>query len=140
MARRFPRETKYALALGETSVRLGDRAAARAVLEPLTTNGAASVRGAAHYRLARSWMEAKDAAQALKHLDAARAADAESVATASAQRFRGEVLERLGQNKEAALAYRRARTCHTTTSQRNRQHRIPPSWEPREAAPSALPK
>jgi tetratricopeptide (TPR) repeat protein/transglutaminase-like putative cysteine protease len=108
MVRRFPGETKFALALGEACVRLGDLAAARAVLEPLTAKGPASVRGAAHYRLARSWMEAKEPAQALKHLDAARAADAESVATAAAQRFRGEVLEQLRQPKEAIEAYRRA--------------------------------
>ncbi|HYT95223.1 MAG TPA: tetratricopeptide repeat protein, partial [Gemmataceae bacterium] len=76
--------------------------------EPLTTKGPASVRGAAHYRLARSWLEAKEPARALKELEAARAADVESVATAAAQRFRGDVHERLGQTKEAIEAYRRA--------------------------------
>jgi tetratricopeptide (TPR) repeat protein/transglutaminase-like putative cysteine protease len=108
MVRLFPKESKYALALGEVRVRRGDSAGAKAVLVPLSEKGAAAVRGAAHYQLARVCLLGKDSAAALKHLQAAREADAASVGSVAALQFEGEVHERLGQTDEALAAYRKA--------------------------------
>ncbi len=108
MVRRFPNESKYALALGEVRVRQKDAAGARAVLAPLAEKGTPTVRGPAHYQLARACVLAKQPTEALKHLDAARAADAESAGTMAAWQFQGEVHEQLGQVEEAVKAYRRA--------------------------------
>jgi tetratricopeptide (TPR) repeat protein len=108
MVRRFPGEAKYALALGEVRVRRGDADGAKAVLTPLTVKGPGAVRGSAHYQLARLALQAREPAAALKHLEAARAADADSVSGVEALQLEGEVRERLGQAAEAVEAYRRA--------------------------------
>jgi tetratricopeptide (TPR) repeat protein len=108
MVSRFPDEPKYALALGEVRVRRGDGTGAKAVLTPLTTKGAGPIRGSAHYQLARLALQARAPAEALKHLQAARMADAESVSSVAALEFEGEVRERLDQTDEAVAAYRRA--------------------------------
>jgi tetratricopeptide (TPR) repeat protein/transglutaminase-like putative cysteine protease len=108
MVRLFPGESKYALALGEVRVQRGDTAGAKAVLTPLAEKGAASVRGAAHYQLARLCFQEKQPAEALKHLQQARAVHAESVNTVAALQLEGEIHERLGQPAEALAAYRKA--------------------------------
>ncbi len=108
MVRRFPGEAKYALALGELRVGRGDAEGAKAVLTPLTAKGSGPVRGSAHYQLARLALSGRDAAAALKHLQAAREADAESVSGGAALQLEGEIRERLGQAAEAVEAYRRA--------------------------------
>ena len=59
VVRRFPGETKYALALGEVCVRRGDGDGAKAVLAPLADKGPGAVRGAAHYQLARLCLMAR---------------------------------------------------------------------------------
>jgi tetratricopeptide (TPR) repeat protein/transglutaminase-like putative cysteine protease len=108
MVRRFPGEPKYALALGEARVQRGDGDGARAVLAPLADKGPAEVRGAAHYQLTRVCLLARQPAEALKHIQAARAASTESVNGVPALQLEGEIHEQLGQGAEAMAAYRKA--------------------------------
>jgi tetratricopeptide (TPR) repeat protein len=107
MIRRFPDDPKYAVALGAVLVERGDPAEARKVLEPLTRKEKGVVRGLAHYHLARACLAEGQADKALKELEAADKADAESAGTPEALLFKGEVYEKLGKTKEAAAAYRR---------------------------------
>jgi tetratricopeptide (TPR) repeat protein/transglutaminase-like putative cysteine protease len=108
MVRRFPDEARYAVALGAARVKRGDHAGARAVLEPLGTSGTPSVRGPAHYQLARSAFLQGQPAAALQHLEAAGRAAPDTLTTTMACQFKAQVYEQLGQLKEAAEAYRQA--------------------------------
>ena len=101
MIKQFPKEPKYAVALGAVCVRREEDAAALAVLTPLTKHELSSVRAAAHYQLARSAFHAKQPEAALKHLQAALFADPSSLATNDAIQFKARVHESLGQLKEA---------------------------------------
>jgi tetratricopeptide (TPR) repeat protein/transglutaminase-like putative cysteine protease len=108
MVRRFPEETKYAVALGAVRVKLGDYAGARAVLEPLARTGPRTHRAAAHYQLARAAFLEDHPERALEHFRAAAREDADSVRGTAAQQFKGQVCEKLGRTGEAGAAYRRA--------------------------------
>jgi tetratricopeptide (TPR) repeat protein len=101
MVKQFPDEARYAVALGAACVRREDYDEAKKILTPLTTTGSASVRGAAHYQLARTAYRQKQSEQGLKHLQAALLADPASLATMDAMHFKARVYESLGQLKEA---------------------------------------
>ena len=105
MVRRFPNDWKYRIALGAALVDRGAPVEARQVLEPAASKGEGSVRGLAHYYLARGYLAEGQAAQALQHLTVAAAADSHSVATAEATLFKGRVYEKLGQIQLAIQAY-----------------------------------
>jgi tetratricopeptide (TPR) repeat protein/transglutaminase-like putative cysteine protease len=107
MVRRFPDDPKYAVALGAVLVERGRPAAARQVLEPLTRTKQQSVRGLAHYHLARGCLAEGQADKALQHLEAAENAAAETAGTPEVLLFKGELYEKLGKTKEAAAAYGR---------------------------------
>jgi tetratricopeptide (TPR) repeat protein/transglutaminase-like putative cysteine protease len=108
MVRRFPEEWNYAVALGETRVKLDNHAGARTILEHVTQKGPAKFQASAHYQLARSSLAQKQPAAALKHLEAATRADAEAVSGSAALLFKGRVYEALGRSRAAVGAYRRA--------------------------------
>jgi transglutaminase-like putative cysteine protease/tetratricopeptide (TPR) repeat protein len=108
MVRRFPKESKYAVALGATLVKRGNHAGARAVLEPLARKGSETVRGAAHLQLARNALGENKPAVALEQLEAAGRADAESTSTVTALLLKGQVYERLKQVPQAESSYRHA--------------------------------
>ncbi len=108
MVRRFPKESRYAVALGATLVKRGKHAGARAVLEPLARKGSESVRGAAHLQLARNALGENKPALALEQLEAAGRADAESTNTVTALLLRGQVYEHLKQVPQAESSYRQA--------------------------------
>ncbi len=108
MVKQFPDEPKYAVALGASYVRREDHAEAQKILAPLTGNLLGSVRGAAHYQLARSAYRQGDAAKALKHLQAALLTDSASLATIDGLHFKARVHEKLGQTKEAIQALQAA--------------------------------
>ena len=105
LATRFPAEERYALALGALLVDQDLYAKARETLEPLTRTGTAAHRALAHYQLARSYYRRDEAAEALKQLESAEKADAESVNTAKAHVLKGLILEDLKRPAEAAAAY-----------------------------------
>jgi tetratricopeptide (TPR) repeat protein len=107
-ARRFPEEWKYTLAQGRICVALGRHRASQAVLEPLTRLGSPAAKAKAHYYLARSAIGQKQPAVALRHLEAARRADAASLAGLDAYRLQGTACAQLGQTEEAIRAYRQA--------------------------------
>jgi len=106
LVKRFPGTLKYRVFLGEVLVKLGKHAEARKQLAPVLKEGSTSEQAKAHYQVARSWFEQDKAREALKHLDQAAAADAESVHTPAVLLFRGRVQERLGLAKGAAETYR----------------------------------
>jgi tetratricopeptide (TPR) repeat protein len=108
MVKRFPGELKYGVALGATLIRRGDHADACKVLEPLARKGPAPVRAAAHYQLARDAWLRDDAAKALDHWEAAARTDMESIQTAAAWQFKGQLYEQLGRAKDAVGAYQKA--------------------------------
>ena len=108
MVRRFPKESKYAVALGATLVKRGNHAGARAVLEPLARKGSETVRSAAHLQLARNALGENKPAVALEQLEAAGRADAESTSTVTALLLKGQVYERLKQIAQAESSYRQA--------------------------------
>jgi tetratricopeptide (TPR) repeat protein/transglutaminase-like putative cysteine protease len=108
MVKRFPDEWKYGVALGETRINLGDPAGARAVLEPLTSNGPDVCRGQAQYQLARSCMKENRFSDALEHLESAAELNSEGIHSLAALELKGQLHEKLGQNSEAANAYRQA--------------------------------
>ncbi len=108
MIQRFPKDKKYVLALGATRVKRGDQVGAGKVLLPLTTKETGEIRAKAHFHLAQSALEQNHARLALEHLEAAKAADAETVASGPALRFKAQVHEQLGQRDEALAAYRDA--------------------------------
>jgi tetratricopeptide (TPR) repeat protein len=107
MVRLFPDETTYAVALGAVLVDRGQVGDAYAVLEPLTRKDKASVRGLAHFHMARGWLAKSKPDVALAELEAAEQADPVTVSTAEALLFKGELYEKLGKIKQAAEAYRR---------------------------------
>jgi tetratricopeptide (TPR) repeat protein len=108
LVKRFPDETKYSIALGAVMVGEGKVKEARALLEPLTKNGAAATRAHAHYQLARSYYREDKLKEALRNLDDAGKADPEAVNTVRAHHLRGQVLEEMGKPKEAVAAYLQA--------------------------------
>src|SRR5262249_23402860 len=75
MVKQFPSDPKYAIALGAACVRREDHEEAKKILTPLAKHALAPVRAAAQYQLARSEYRQKNAAAALKHLQAALVAD-----------------------------------------------------------------
>lgn len=104
----FPQEPRYQLGLGTWLVKRRQHEPSRKVLEPLLSNKSDSLRARVHYQLARSFHDAKQYQASLKHLAAARVADASVVDNARAWHFEAQVEEKLG-NKRAALdAYRKA--------------------------------
>jgi tetratricopeptide (TPR) repeat protein len=107
MVRLFPDETTYAVALGAVLVDRGRVADAYAVLEPLARKDKASVRGLAHFHMARGSLANSKPDLALAELEAAEQADPDTVSTAEALLFKGELYEKLGKIKQAAEAYRR---------------------------------
>jgi tetratricopeptide (TPR) repeat protein len=108
MGQRFPNDMKYHIALGAVLVDQGKPAEARTVLEPIAARGEGAVRGLAHYHLARGDLCEGHADKALEHLSAAAAANTQSVSTAKALLFKGQVYERLGRTNEAVQAYQQA--------------------------------
>jgi tetratricopeptide (TPR) repeat protein/transglutaminase-like putative cysteine protease len=108
MTRRFPGESKYALAVGRICVSRGRHDDARAVLGPLSLQGTPVVRAKAHYELARSAMARKQPAEAVKHVEAARAADSAAASGLDLLRLEGQAHEQLGQRDGAIRAYRMA--------------------------------
>jgi tetratricopeptide (TPR) repeat protein len=108
MVRRFSGEAKYAVTLGQVLVDRGDHAGARAVLQPVIDKGGRPDRAQAHLELARSSLLQDEPAAALKHVEAAAEADADSVATAEGEKLRGSIHEKLGNTDEARAAYLRA--------------------------------
>jgi tetratricopeptide (TPR) repeat protein len=106
LVRRFPDEPKYVVALGETRIERGNYAGGRAVLEPVSRRGPEHWRGLAHYQLARALLFQKQPGQALEQFQAAARANPESVATAAALQFKGQVLLALGRADDAAAAFR----------------------------------
>ncbi len=105
LVRRFPGESKYAVALGTTLVNRGHWEQAEALLKPLAEKGPAAVRASALYQLARADFRRGRAEEALARLDAGDKADADTLSTAEALLFRGRVCEKLGQTKDAGDAY-----------------------------------
>lgn len=100
--KQFPNQGRFAVALGSVLVRREEHAAAQKVLTPLVADKEpATVRGPAHYQLARSLFRQNQAAAALKHLQAALIADPASLASMDALHFKARVQESLGQIKEA---------------------------------------
>ncbi len=106
LVKRFPDNAKYVVSLGEILVERGKHTEARRVLAPVFKDGAATDRSKAYYHTARSWFEQGKARDALKNLDLAAEADAESVYTFGALMFRARVHEKLDQGKQAAETYR----------------------------------
>lgn len=97
----FPRDPKYALALGALCVRRDEPAEAEKLLTPLTLHAVDAVRAAAHYQLARNADRRKDPATALKHLQQALFIDSASLATVEALLLKARVHDKLDQAKEA---------------------------------------
>ncbi|HEY1860267.1 MAG TPA: DUF3857 domain-containing protein [Gemmataceae bacterium] len=106
LIKRFPNETKYAVALGSVLVDRAEYDKAHAVLQPVAQKAAPAMRAQAYFHLARSAMQRDDAEQAHKLLEAADEADPDALSIASALMLRGQVEEKRGEVKEAALAYR----------------------------------
>ncbi len=106
MVQRFPGETKYSLALARLGIERGDHETAGKILTGLTASTSDTVRGAAHYQLARSAFRRGQPRGALKHLEAAEVCDPTALKSADAQHFRARVHEKLGEPKEAIEALR----------------------------------
>ena len=108
LMRRFPEEPRYVIDLGAILINRGKQDDARKVLEPLTKRGSPSNRALAHYQLARSHYRRDELKEALGHLDAALKDDAEAVNTVRTHMLRGQVLEEMGNAREAMEAFARA--------------------------------
>ncbi len=108
MVGRFPKEPRYAVALGATRVELGDYSAAGKILLPLTGNESSSIRAQAHYQLARAAFAKKQLAVALQHLNVAKIDHPDTVATIDALRFKARIHEQLHQVDEAITVYNSA--------------------------------
>jgi tetratricopeptide (TPR) repeat protein/transglutaminase-like putative cysteine protease len=108
MVRRFPRELKYVLALGATRVKRGKYPEAKQVLEGLTRKAPAALKGAAFFQLARAEFRQGRSVQALRRWEAAAQADPDSVSSAAALLFKGQIYEQLKRPREAGRAYRQA--------------------------------
>lgn len=102
LVKQFPKEEKYAVALGRVCVDRGQHSAARAVLGPLVRSSDKLVQAAAQIELARSCAHLDQAAEALKYLQAAAKADPESVTGTAALRLKAQLLEKMEQPKGAA--------------------------------------
>lgn len=105
MVRRFPVEQRHAVAQGAALIKLSEFASAQKVLEPLTQTASSTIRGQAHYHLARSSFLQKEPAEALQHLAAAQQLDPESFANTRALLFKASIHEQFGQFPEAIQAY-----------------------------------
>src|SRR5262249_38438 len=108
MVRLFPKEQKYAVALGAVRIKRNDFWGARPVLEGVTRKATGLVCAKAHYHLSRGWFEKGDLKKALECWEAAAKTDAESVNSVAAWLFKGRLCEKLGRAKDAAGAYRKA--------------------------------
>ncbi|MSU79319.1 MAG: DUF3857 domain-containing protein [Gemmataceae bacterium] len=104
LATLFPRDPKYALALGAVCVRRGESAEAEKLLAPLTVHALGIVRAAAHYQLARNADRSKEPAVALKHLQQALFIDSASLASVDALLLKARVHDQLNQTKDAISA------------------------------------
>src|SRR5262249_14486919 len=87
LIRNFPEDVQYAVAVGSVRVDRGGADEARKVLEPLVTKESGAVLGLAHYHLARAEFKDGQPDRALKPLEAATKADAETVTTPAALLF-----------------------------------------------------
>ncbi len=105
LVHRFPEEAQYALELGALLVDQNQYDKAGEVLEPLTRKGTADHRALAQYQLARSFYRRDEPAEALKHLEAAEKADAETVNTARGRLLKGLILEDLKRPEEASASF-----------------------------------
>jgi tetratricopeptide (TPR) repeat protein len=108
MVRLFPREEKYAVALGAVRIKRHDFWGARPVLEAVTRRAMGLVCANAHYQLARGWFDKGDLKKALGSWEEAARTDTESVNSVAAWQFKGLLYEKLGQARDAAGAYRQA--------------------------------
>jgi tetratricopeptide (TPR) repeat protein len=102
----FPKESEHVAALGANLVQRGEYAEARKVLLPLTAHTTASMRGSAHYQLARACYEQGLLKDALKHVESAVDSDIAFMTDVKAIEFKARVHEKLGEVKEAISTYR----------------------------------
>lgn len=105
LARRFPAERKYAVALGRALVDAGKMEAAREILNGVAKDGPATEQTQARFQLARSYLRENKAAEALKEWQAAARLDDEATRTVAGMRLKARIHERLGQTQEATAAY-----------------------------------
>ena len=108
IVRRFADEPRHIVDLAAILINRGKRDEARDLLKPLIEKGTRPIRAAAHYQLARSHYRRDELKEALAELDLAAKADAEEVNTVRAHLLRGQVLDELGQRREAIEAIERA--------------------------------
>lgn len=101
----FPKESQYVAALGANLVARGEHAEARNVLMPLTGSTTATVRGSAHYQLARVCYDQRQLKDALKHVESAVDADITLLTDVKAIEFKARIHEKLGEIKEAIATY-----------------------------------
>jgi tetratricopeptide (TPR) repeat protein/transglutaminase-like putative cysteine protease len=106
LVKRFPKTFKYPLALADLLNERGKSADVRAVLEPVLKGGSPAEKASAYYHLARAAFAQNKAREALKHLEAGKEADADTLISVSAVALKGLLHEKLGQTKEAADAYK----------------------------------
>ncbi len=103
---RFPQTFKYSVAFAELLIERGKHTEARKALQPVLKDGTAVEKATAYYQMARAAYDQNKPREALKHLEAAQEADADTVATVTALELKGRIHEALEQPKEAAEAYR----------------------------------
>jgi tetratricopeptide (TPR) repeat protein/transglutaminase-like putative cysteine protease len=108
LIRRYPKETEYPLALARDLITFASPAKAEPILKRLARHGDDTVRAQAEFQLARMALGEDDAAEARKHLAAARRADPEVAQSFTGHMLDGDICERLKDFKEAADAYRQA--------------------------------
>jgi tetratricopeptide (TPR) repeat protein len=108
LVRRYPKEVRHALALGEVLVSRGKQDEARKVLQPLTRRGSPAQRAQAHFELARSHYRKEQLPDALKEMDAAASASAAAVRNLRCCLLRARILEQLGRMEDSAKAYQQA--------------------------------
>ena len=108
LAKHFPTDSGYQVALARVLIDQGKHAEARTLCKSVLERGSAGLKAQANFQLARSSFAENKAAEALKHFEAAVQADWETVNNVSALRFKANVLEKLKKPKEAAEAYREA--------------------------------
>jgi tetratricopeptide (TPR) repeat protein len=108
LVKRFPDESKYAVALGTALIDRGRQDEGHKVLEPLTRDTSAAIRAQAHYQLARAAFRQGESKKALEAFEAASKADSETMNTVPALSFRGQVHENLGRARDAVADYEQA--------------------------------
>jgi tetratricopeptide (TPR) repeat protein len=108
LVRLAPDKPQHALDLADFLVGQGKQEEARPLLQKLAGHAEASVRGRAHYELARSYYRRDELREALEHLHEAEKTDPDSVGTVRARILEGQTYEELGKPDEAARAYRGA--------------------------------